>query len=59
MADLTKLNAAVSTLSTDVDALIAASGGTGAQQAIDQTTAAVVAIDQKVKDETAALNPPA
>ena len=47
MADLSKLNAATTQLSTDVDALIAADAAQ-TQPAIDAATAAVEAIDAKV-----------
>jgi outer membrane murein-binding lipoprotein Lpp len=46
MADLSKLNAAVTQLSTDVDALIAANAAV--QPAIDTATSAVQAVDAKV-----------
>ncbi len=47
MADLSKLNAAVAKLNTDVDSLIA-SDTTTVQPAIDAATTAVEAVDAKV-----------
>ena len=55
MGDLSKLNAATTKLSTDVDALIASSD----QTAIDAATAAVDAIDAKVVAATPAATTPA
>lgn len=46
MADVSKLNDAVTKLSTDVDALIASQAAV--QPAIDSATAAVTAVDDKV-----------
>lgn len=56
MADVTKLNAAIATLSTDVTALIAAAESSG-QPAVDAATAALTALDGTVTAETAKLNP--
>ncbi len=53
MADVSKLNAAVTKLSTDVDGLIASQAGV--QPAIDAATDAVTAVDTKV----VAATPPA
>lgn len=53
MADVSKLNEAVATLSADVDKLIA-SDSTTVQPAIDAATAAVQAVDAKVVAATPA-----
>ncbi len=53
MADFTKLNAAVTKLGNDVDALITADT-TVVQPAIDAATAAVAAVDGKVVAATPA-----
>jgi outer membrane murein-binding lipoprotein Lpp len=53
MADVSKLNAAVATLNTHVDALITTTGGND-QPAVDQATAAVQAVDAKVVAATPA-----
>ncbi len=54
MADTSKLTAAVTQLSTDVDELITA-GQTGGQAAIDAATTAVEGVDAKVTAATTAL----
>lgn len=58
MGDVSKLNASVAKLSTDVDALIAAQGQRD-QAAIDQAQAAVDAVDSKVVAATPAAPAPA
>ena len=53
MGDVSKLTAAVTKLSTDVDALLAAQGASD-QAAIDAQTTAVTAVDAKVVAATPA-----
>lgn len=53
MGDLSRLNASVAKLSTDVDTLIASQGASD-QAAIDQAQAAVDAVDTKVVTATPA-----
>ena len=53
MADVSKLNAAVTTLGAHVDALIASQGPSN-QAAVDSSTTAVQAVDAKVVAATPA-----